>query len=215
MNLKKKQILLADVDGTIFMESLLMRHYDLLIKNGIVPKSELLELWKADKKNDGLIYKTATEYRESLKSITLETATQYARVLMNEISDDLLNDFSISMINKFKQKGQDIVLISGSPKFIVKEFAKLLGVKGYGSIYQTDKQGYFNGEILGMWGAEHKSYLINHLELPKKYEKIISLGDSVGDFGMFEHSHKAYLIEPNEEAETKGKSKYKNIIVIR
>lgn len=214
-NYNEKKVSVFDIDGTIYMESLLMKHYELLIEDEILPKSELLNSWMNDKKNESLIYQTANEYKERLKAITLEQAKSTAKDLVGKIKLSELHPFVINKIAKYKRdKTTDIVLISGSPKFIVKEFAKVLGVKGYGSIYETCDKGFFNGDIQGMWGEEHKEFLMEHLGLNKAKE-IIAFGDTGGDLGLYKFADKRFLIEPTEQNESRIKKVYSDITIIR
>ncbi len=196
-----KQVSAYDIDGTIVNTSFVMEHFQYLVEKQIVPKSELLEQWKLDKKNDKLIKDTANEYKERVM------------VLKNSVRERTVNDMLLSFPKeKFVDETLELIkhdidnkilpiLISGSPKYIVKPFARFLSrmftkqktrIKGYGSIYA-------NEGIIPMWDSDSKRSFV------KKYlsnvEIIKGVGDSYADIPLLERAKHKYMIHPNAEAE--------------
>lgn len=54
-------------------------------------------------------------------------------------------------------KGHKVIIISGSPDFLVAKMAERYGVKDYrGSEYLVNDKGIFTGEVIPMWDAKSK-----------------------------------------------------------
>lgn len=212
-----KRVSIYDIDGTIVNTSFVMEHFQYLVEKQIVPKSELLEQWKLDKKNDTLIKDTANEYKERVM------------VLKNSVRERTVNDMLLSFPKEklipetLELLQHDIdnkilpILISGSPKYIVKPFARFLSrmftkqktrVKGYGSIYA-------NEGIIPMWDSDSKRNFV------KKYlsnvEIIKGVGDTTADISLLERAKYKYMIHPNEKAEELAINKFfgDNLTIIK
>ena len=93
-------------------------------------------------------------------------------------------------------------MISGSPDFLVRDFAKIYGADDtIATKYIFDDTNKFTGRILPMWDSKNKKKSINFLT--KKYnidlDKSHAYGDTNGDFSMFEKVGTAHAINPSFE----------------
>ena len=97
------------------------------------------------------------------------------------------------------EKNHKVIIISGSPDFLVGKMARKYGVEDYrGSTYVVDKNGIFTGEVIPMWNAESKKKAIK--DFCRQYdidlEKSYAYGDTTGDLTMFKKAGNAIAINP-------------------
>lgn len=195
--------MVSDVDGTIYKGSLLLDFYKYLSEVGYVEKSDNLNAWIKDKKNDLLIKLTAEEFREKVTGQCKNDLSTKAKEFVGTISKDKLYSLPVDLINKAKQEDRVVILLSGSPKMLVRPFAKMLGVKSYATIFETCEDNKFNGDVQPMWACENKNSIIKNYIMKKGFytlEDSIGLGDVYGgDKGIWENTTHNYIINPSRQ----------------
>lgn len=200
---KLQKLLISDVDGTVYRGSLLLGFYAYLVEKGCMEGSDELTAWSNDKKNDLLIKLSAEKFRGKLIGIDRELIKSKAEVFISTIKRTDTYEKSISMIEKAKNEGREIILLSGSPKFLIRPFAKMLGVKSYATIFETCEDNKFNGEVQPMWARENKDGIIKDYIMKKGFytlEDSIGLGDVFGgDYGIWKHTTNNYIVNPSRE----------------
>ena len=207
----KKSLIVSDIDGTLIKSSLVLTNASYLSDNGHIDVGDRAEKWRADMKNEELILDLAWEYRKEL----LGKHVSYARASesVNEILGDDQQFYStIKKLSRYKDAGHDVLLISGSPDFVVEPFARRFGFDFIASKYEIDKDGIFREGTNLMNTAEAKGRAISKLDL-SGYEEIIGLGDTSSDSPIFAVSHHSVLVDPTEI--TREKLKEKGIKVSR
>src|SRR5690606_19751129 len=131
-------------------------------------------LWRSDTKNEDLIRTFAEEYRQALSGQTV--AFVQAEKTVERLLASNTNFYStLKRLIEHKDQGHEVILISGSPDFIVEPFARKFGFKFHASTYHKDENGRFTGEVSLMAGAQAKQVVVEDLELGS-YDHITGLG---------------------------------------
>lgn len=190
---KNKTLVLSDVDGTIVKGSLVLGHACFLNDNGVKDFDGLTKEWSLHKKNENLISELGEKYRQSIIGMTKKEL----------MIDDYLSDVeekgefyqTIDRINILKNIGADVVLISGSPQFLVKPIADQYGFTSVASDYRF-YNGVFTGKIKGMFNYEAKQKVISNLDLGH-YTNIVAFGDTTHDRPLFNVANHRVLVAPS------------------
>lgn len=190
-------LILSDVDGTLVKGSLVLQHAVDLHESGFIDLGELPNQWVKDKKNEDLVTELANQYRLALVGEKLDG------IRVKETMDRLFNAegsfySTLDRLVKSKQEGARVVLISGSPSYLVEALAKKFGFEFSASKFHTDNDNSFNGGIDLMATAEAKHNFISTLNT-SEYGEIVGVGDTVSDFPLFDASHRAILVAPSVE----------------
>jgi HAD superfamily phosphoserine phosphatase-like hydrolase len=194
---KKKTLVISDIDGTLVRSSLVLTNAVELHEAGLIDLGETPAQWKTDMKNETLIIELATAYKDSLAGKTVAFVKAHQTVERLLTSDK--NFYStLKRLIDYKKNGAEVVLISGSPDFIVKPFAERFGFKYHASIYHKDENKKFTGEVTLMASEKAKQAVINDLNLDQ-YDEIIGMGDTSSDTPLLRHSHRSILVDPTDE----------------
>lgn len=191
----KNNLVLSDVDGTIVKGSLVLDHACHLHDLGVADFGDLPELWKDDPKNGEFIFELSQVYRHAI------TGKKWEDLYIDDFLTHGLPypDKFYSTIDRLIQhyeNGDEVVLISGSPDFLVAHFAEFYGFKGFGSTYYRDEKGVFTGELYPMFHSENKKEVVSNFDL-SSYKKVIAYGDTKGDIALWEASDHAVLVDPS------------------
>lgn len=202
----KKIAAFFDIDGTIFRNSLLIEHYKELIKYKFIDESSFygeikqkLEKWE-DRKGDydDYLLQLVDIYVNSLKNIDINDADFVANRVI-ETKFNRMYKYSRNKIKEHQEKGHLVIIISGSPSFLVEKMAKKLGADDFiATIYKFNSNNKFTGETIPMWDSKSKIQAIKSFE--KKYnidlKKSYAYGDTTGDYGMFQEVGNPIAINP-------------------
>lgn len=193
----KKTIVLSDIDGTLVRSSLVLTNAVSLHQQGIMDLGDAPERWLRDMKNEDLVRELAETYREALsgQTVAFVRADDHIESLMASDSNFY---GTLKRLIEHKANGDEVVLISGSPDFLVAPFAKKFGFKYFASTYHCDSEGRFTGEVTLMAGATAKEKVINTLDI-HEYERVVGLGDTASDGPLLAAAHHSVLVEPTEE----------------
>jgi phosphoserine phosphatase len=202
-----KKVSILDLDGTILNTSILMEHYVYLINNDIVTPCKEIKLWLNDKKNDELITKVADNYKTKVMRLRNSVIEETAKAVVESLPEDKYNVQVLELIAKDIKNSVLPIIISGSPKYLVKAIARRISViasgkegkvKGYGSLYEETG-------IVPMWKAENKQEFI------AKYLTDVfvfrGIGDTFADIPLLEVAKQKILVNPNDMALQKANEK--------
>lgn len=197
-----------DIDGTIHRNSLLIEHFKLLIKYEYINimtwegkiKDKFLKWDERQGNYDDYLDELVQAYVEALKNFSKEEMNFIAKRVI-ELKGHIVYKYTRDKLSEHLKKGHKVIIISGSPDFLVEKMAQKYGVKDYkGSIYKTDENGIFTGEVIPMWDANSKKKAIN--EFCNQYDidlsKSFAYGDTTGDLTMFKQSGNAIAINPSK-----------------
>ncbi len=195
-----------DIDGTIHRNSLLIEHFKLLVKYEYINVMS----WEGKVKEKFSKWESRTgdydDYLEELVEIYVEALKNFSKSDMDflakrviELKGDKVYKYTRDRLLYHIKNGHEVIIISGSPDFLVGKMAEKCNVRNYtASKYLTDENGIFTGEVIPMWDAKSKKKAI--AEYCEKYdidlEKSYAYGDTTGDFTMFKKVGNAIAINP-------------------
>lgn len=194
-----------DVDGTIFRNSLLIEHFKLLIKYEFISMDawtgkvqEKFNKWASrDGDYDEYLLELADIYLDALKHISPKDVNYIANRVI-ELRGDKVYKFTKNRIKWHKKMGHKLIIISGSPDFLVEKMATKLGFIDYKATDYIVKDGKYTGEKIPMWDSVSKNTAIQ--EYVKKYdidlENSYSYGDTSGDYSMLTTVGHPFAINP-------------------
>lgn len=207
--MEKNKAAFFDIDGTLFRNSLLIEHYFLMTEDEILDKENWIKNVKPmyqkyqDRKGpyEDYLDRASLLYQKNLVGIDKDTINLYAKKVI-EINKSKIYRVTKNALEFHKKEGYKIFVISGSPDFLVRDFAKIYGADDtIATKYIFDENKKFTGKILPMWDSKNKKKSINFLT--KKYnidlDKSHAYGDTNGDFSMFEKVGNAHAINPSFE----------------
>lgn len=214
--MKKNIAAFFDIDGTIYRNSLLIEHFKMLIKYEFINTmswegkvKEKFSKWESrDGDYDDYLEELVETYVEELKHYKKEDIDFVARRVI-ELRGNKVYKYTRDKLLYHKNKGHKVIIISGSPEFLVGKMAEKYGIEDYkGSVYEVNENGIFTGKVIPMWDAKSKNKAI--AEFCKKYdidlEKSYAYGDTTGDLTMFKKCGKPVAINPAKKLLKKIKS---------
>ena len=195
-----------DIDGTIHRNSLLIEHFKMLVKYEYID----IMSWEGKVKEKFSKWETRTgnydDYLEELVEAYIEALKNFQKKNMDfitkrviELKGNRVYKYTRDRLEYHIGKGHKVIIISGSPDFLVGKMAEKYGVKDYrGSEYIVNQNGVFTGEVKPMWDAKNKKKAI--AEFCDKYDidlsKSYAYGDTTGDLTMFKKAGNAIAINP-------------------
>ena len=195
-----------DIDGTIHRNSLLIEHFKMLVKYEYIDimswegkVKEKFSKWETRTGNyDDYLEELVEAYVEALKNFKKEDMDFIAKRVI-ELKGNRVYKYTRDRLEYHIGKGHKVIIISGSPDFLVGKMAEKYGVKDYrGSEYIVSQNGVFTGEVKPMWDAKNKKKAI--AEFCDKYDidlsKSYAYGDTTGDLTMFKKAGNAIAINP-------------------
>lgn len=204
---KKIKLAIFDIDGTIFRSSLLIELINGLVNNGIFPKVALKEI---QKEYTAWLNRKGSydDYIQKVIDIHLKYIPNKNQVEVEAVAKDViefLKDrtyvFTLKLISKLKKQKYFLVTISGSPTYIVSDYAKILGFKAsFGSQYEV-KNGYFTGKVLNLDTFYKKDLILKNYVKQKglnvDWKNSVAVGDSESDVAMLNLVGKPVAFNPN------------------
>ncbi|GKX29933.1 haloacid dehalogenase [Vallitalea longa] len=205
-----------DIDGTLYREGLITEIFKKLIKSEIIDKqrwyNEVREKYiKWDKRignYDDYLLKMAEIYTDAIKGLH-KTQIEFIAGKVIEQKGDRVYTYTRNRIKWHTDQGHKVITVSGSPYELVSAMSKKHGFNDFmGSIYLTDKNNIYTGEVNPMWDSKNKKEAINHLV--EKYDidlsKSYAYGDTAGDFSMLKSVANPIAINPTKELVAKLKN---------
>lgn len=150
--MKKKKLAIFDIDGTIFRKNLAFELVNELVYMKKFPKAvrrELTDVYRHWLENEGTYEayrrKLVKLYQDNLKGCQRKDVVVAAKRVAS-FNAKRIYIFARDLIGKLR-KDHVMLIISGSPVEIVKEYAKLLKFDDYyGSVYEETKAGIYTGK---------------------------------------------------------------------
>lgn len=107
---------------------------------------------------------------------------------------ELLNQKIIDLINKEKNAGNQIIIITSNLELFIYPVKKILSIE---EVFGTKIKSNNNIIDEGIEGENcsgiRKAEIVNELKTKYQFEKVIAYGDSRGDFEMLKISDESYL----------------------
>lgn len=201
-----RKIAFFDIDGTIFRSSLLIELINELVEKRIFPKRAGEEI-KAKKiawldrvgKYDDYLQKVVEIHLKYIKGCRVEDVRRAVLDVMY-FEKDRVYRFTRDLIKKLKKDGYFLAAISGSPIYMVQEFAEYMGFdKAFGQIIGVENK-IFTGDIANenFLNKEKtiKEFLgENNIQIDSKNS--IAVGDTDNDIPMLKLVGRPIAFNPN------------------
>src|SRR3989344_286713 len=217
----RRKLAIFDVDGTIFRWSLFIEIVEGLIEKGYFPQKAFQEInarylqWM-DRKIHYNIYleQVIQTYYKYLKGCKYSDVEKVARHVILEKGNRVYRYTST-----LKKKGYFLLIISGSPEFIVQEFARLFGFdQWYGSIYEV-KNGIFTGAPINRDSVFKKGKVLDKFLKSASFQvdlkNSIAVGDTASDAPLLERVGKPIAFDPDRDLLVYANKKKWKIILER
>ena len=205
-----------DIDGTIYREGLITEVFKKMVTHEIIGR----EKWTDDVETafkawdrrvgdyDTYLTRMVSIYMEAIKGISKEHIEHIARKVIEQ-KGDRVYQFTRGEIERHLSEGHKVIAISGSPDALVKLMAEKYGFSDWrGTVYVTDENGCYTGEVIPMWDSDSKQKSI--LEFTELYDldlkECYSYGDTNGDFTMLSMVGHPHAINPTKELITNLKN---------
>lgn len=198
-----------DIDGTLYREGLITEVFKKFVTHELVDQSKWYDevkptFMKYDRRQgeyDDYLNKMVDIYKQTLVGLSNIHILHIANTVIKQKGDRVYT-FTRDQIMKHKEDGTLVIAVSGSPLELVVAMARKYSFDDCrGTIYKTDQNGNYTGEVVPMW--DHASKKKALLELQELYdidfENSYAYGDTTGDFTMFELVGHPYAINPTRE----------------
>lgn len=191
----KKQLALFDFDGTITTHDTLLEFIKFskgktAFYNGFVRNAPYLVGMKIKLLRNQQVKERILAHFFS--GMPLETFQQYCDDFAARIIPGLLRPGAVKEIERLKQEGATIVIVSASPENWIRKWAEKEGLQLIATQLET-KNNLLTGKITGnnCYGAE-KVARIAALFNTQQFDHVLAYGDSSGDRPMLALAHSPY-----------------------
>ncbi|KAB3530229.1 HAD family hydrolase [Alkaliphilus serpentinus] len=198
-----------DIDGTLYRNSLMLEHFQKLLKYEIIDPAiwhsaakKLFHSWdKRQGDYEDYLLEVAAIYLQSMKGLNRGEINFISNQII-DMKGDRVYRYTRDQILWHKEQGHKIFFVSGSPDYLVEKMAIKYKVTDFkGTQYKVDENDYFTGEIDQMWDSNNKHDAI--MEFVEKYninlEGSYAYGDTNGDFSMLKLVGNPVAINPARE----------------
>lgn len=194
-----------DIDGTIFRNSLLIEHFKSLITYKFLSYDawsilveERFNNWsKREGDYEEYLYPLTEHYVNGLKRISPADVNFVAKRVI-DLKGDNVYKYTKERIKFHREKGHKIVIISGSPDFLVSKMANKLRIDYYYATKYVVEDNRYTGEVIPMWDSNSKKKAIDSFckEYNIDLENSYAYGDTTGDYSMFNMVGNPIAINP-------------------
>lgn len=218
---RKSRIAVFDIDGTIFRNSLLVELHWKMVKAGIIPKQSIAKLdkryWEWVKRKGSYddylteVIKSFDEFSVGQKVLVMKALAR--KVVKNQSS--IVYRYTRDLIEKLR-KTHILIAISGSPKEIVEEFARVWQFHHFvGTQHEIVRGVYTNGPKF--IASQHKREVLEGLVMSHGFtlRGSIGVGDTESDAGIFELVEKPICFNPTAGLYKMAKKKKWKVVVER
>lgn len=222
---KGRSLAIFDIDGTVYRWSLFIEIVVEFIRVDIFPKrayDELLAsylLWLERKIHYSVYLETVIRiYYTHLKGCSEAEVKKIARAVLSRKKDRVYR-FTKDLIGKLKKEGYFLLAISGSPNYIVEDFAKYFGFDAYFGVVYEVKDGKFTGHMLDPDPAMDKSKVLE--KFLKGYAGVfdlknsVAVGDTESDIPLLSAVGHPIAFNPNKDLVICARDKGWRIVVER
>ena len=195
-----------DIDGTIYRDSLLIEHFKMLVKYEFINMTswtgrvkQKFEHWEKRRGNyDDYLLELVETYVDALKNLNKDDVDFLARRVI-DLKGERVYRYTRKKLEEHKKKGHKVIIISGSPDFLVGKMADKYKADDYmATKYLVNGYNIFTGEVLVMWDGKHKKKAIDYFceKYNIDFSKSYAYGDTTGDLTMFKNVEFPVAINP-------------------
>ena len=196
-----------DIDGTVMRESIMLKHFNKLVKYGIIDEEAYLKNLKAKYEAyerrygdyDDFISEMGNVYKDKLKGVHKSLIMETAKQVIRE-GGDLVYAYTRDRIKYHKSKGHKVFFVSGSPDYLVELLGEMYNVDDTQGTEYIFKDEIFTGEITQMWDSKSKQREITRLVTKHDIDidESYAYGDTNGDYSMLKMMKHATAINPSK-----------------
>jgi HAD superfamily hydrolase (TIGR01490 family) len=198
-----------DIDGTIYREGLITEVFKKMVTHEIIGpehwNNDVKYAYNAWDRRVGEYDDYLSRMIEIFKKATVGISSEHIDFIAKKVIEqkgERVYQFTRREIEKHQAAGHKVIAISGSPDALVKYMAEKYHFDDWrGTIYHTDANGIYTGEITPMWDSASKQKAM--MELRDAYDldlsECYSYGDTNGDLTMFKNTGHPHAINPTKE----------------
>lgn len=198
-----------DIDGTLYREGLITEVFKKMVTHEIISREKWTDdvqpaFMKWDRRQgeyDTYLSKMVEIFKETTVGISKEHIELIAKRVVEQKGERVYL-FTRNELERHKKEGHLVIAISGSPMELVEEMARKHHFNDCrGTVYHTDSDGIYNGEITPMWDSVSKEKALKSLaeDYDLDLEQCYSYGDTNGDLTMFRHTGHPCAVNPTRE----------------
>ncbi len=224
MSVQEQKLAVFDVDGTIFRSSLFIQLVNLMVLEGVFPKSvkkkyeEQYEEWQNREGGySEYIEAMVQAFYKNIKGVHYgDFAELSKRVVENQAKHTYR--YTRQLVKNLKKDGYYLLAVSHSPKTILDFFCPTLGFdKSYGMVFELGAEDRFTGEVAD------KHLIFNKANIVKRaVEKenltlngSIGVGDTESDVSMLEMVERPICFNPNSQLYKQARIREWSVVVER
>jgi len=210
------KLAIFDVDGTLFDGNLGIEFLKVLIRKGLFDKDigqkifVLNEKYKEGKiEKSILIDKIYKLYAVGMTNQKTSEVIPASLETWKGVSGNLF-DFVKPLVKFLKEKGFEIILLSGSPIEMIKILAKKLEIYKTVAGMLEIKDGVYTGNIISYPGSSEQKVealgkLVRDEKIDVDWKNSIGMGDNERELGIFKKVGMPFALEPNEKLTNEAK----------
>ncbi len=223
--MQKQKVAFFDIDGTIFRWSLFIEYTEMMIEEGVFPKSATeeyqkeYELWQnREGSYEDYISALIAVFDKYIAGVKVE---QFQNIVERAVQKRAgrVYRFTRELIAELKEQGYFLVAISHSAKMAVDIFTDKYGFdKVYGVMFEFE-DGRFSGKILNRELIFDKGKIVERV-FEKEKERLtrkgsLAVGDTASDIAMLRQVERPIAFNPNKELFDEAKSRGWEVVVER
>lgn len=205
--MRKKPVVIFDIDGTIFRSSLLIELTEALIRERIFPAhankvyARAYQRW-LDRRGpyEDYIAAVVKVFDQNLAGVPRDKFLRISRKIA-DFHQSRIYRYTRDLIKDLKRKKYYLLAISNSPKMILDEFCRKLGFnKVYGRIYEVEK-GRFTGKTEYLDLISDKAKILKRAVQKENLtlKNSIGVGDTESDIQFLKLVAQPICFNPNQK----------------
>lgn len=224
-NQKAKKLAVFDIDGTIFRSSLLIELVNGLVEDGVFPKKAKKEM-EADYlawlnrigHYNKYVMQVVNIHQKYIKGCSERKVRETAKRVV-EWHKDRVYRYTRDLVKQLKREGYYLVVISGSPEYIVSPFSKYMHFDAAFGWGLEVKRGVFTGKSVDRDPVEGKEKVLRQFVEKAKFKvdlrRSIAVGDSESDIPMLSSVGRPIAFNPSDTLAEYAQEKCWKIVVER
>ncbi len=202
--MEKSRLIIFDIDGTLLPGTSCERmFFKYLLKKKILHLSNLLYFWLRGvalaRNGKSYIIKANKGY---LRGFETEYITEIGLSYFNNNIPPLISTNGVTRLKNHQKNGEKVILLSGMPEFLLKNFANYLDVdEYYGSVMEI-KEGRLTGKTIGVFPLAKGKAKIAKRVLEKhnfNWPQLTTYADHYLDRFLLEKAGEPIAVNPHEK----------------
>ena len=220
----QQKLAVFDVDGTIFRSSLLIELVELMVAEGLFPKSAKAHYQDAHEQwlnREGgyaeYINAVVESYNTHLKGVHYGDFADVSKQVVEKQGKHTYR-YTRELIAELKKAEYFLLAVSHSPKTILDQFCPMLGFdKTYGMFYETGPEDRLTGEVVDKHLILNKAYIVKRAVEKEGLilEGSVGVGDTESDISFLELVARPICFNPNAQLYRHAKLNSWEVVVER